>query len=51
MPMTLSGRFVDDPILVMEMEEVLEARMASLGAAWSSAWKMVCFSCGFSVAA
>jgi len=27
MPMTFSGRFVSAPIFVIEMEEVLEARM------------------------
>lgn len=50
-PTTFSGRLVADPIFVMEMEEVLEARIAFFGAISSSDWKIVCLSCGFSVAA
>eukprot|EP00732_Lithocolla_globosa_P003184 Lithocolla_globosa_v1_NODE_2421_length_2013_cov_11.888151.p2 type:complete len:212 gc:universal NODE_2421_length_2013_cov_11.888151:1037-402(-) len=42
-PMTCSGLCVKLPILVMEMEEVLEARMACLGAFWSSSLKMIFF--------
>jgi len=51
MPITLSGRLVDAAILVMEMEDVLEARMMSEGAAASMSLKILNFSSGFSVAA
>jgi len=51
MPMTWAGRLVVAASLVMEMEEVLEAMMASGLASSSSCLKILVFSSKFSVAA
>ena len=47
-PMTLSGRLVTAPSLVMEIEEVLEARMVSGGVISSSCLNRAYFAARFS---
>ena len=51
MPTTSSGRLVDAAILVMDMEDVLLAKMQPAGAASSICLKIFSFSSTFSVAA
>ena len=50
-PINFSGRFVDEAISVMEMEEVLEARMVSLLQILSNSAKMLFLMSRFSMAA
>ena len=51
MPITCCGRLVTAAILVMEIDDVFEAKMASAGAYWSRSRKICSFRSTFSVAA
>ncbi|MNX85975.1 hypothetical protein D3C86_1178330 [compost metagenome] len=50
-PITFSGRFVTEAIFVMEIEEVLEAKITFSGVNASNCLKMFNFKSTFSVAA